>query len=191
MNCKSKQIIDELQYLKEILLKFHFDLNEEIIRSFLEEAIEKLDEHYSLNTRTFIESDNYYALQYLNYVLRGDRDNSEKYIFDLLSEGKSVYDIYQKIFMPVQYEVGNKWLKNEISVADEHLATNITLSVIHKLEELLDKKPRNGRKLIATTVGKELHSMGIKFVCDFFRLDGMGYILYWWWNSGRRTIEIN
>lgn len=172
MDYRGKLIVDELNYLKQLLLKFNVELSEEIITSFIDEAVDKLENHLSLNTRSYLEPENKDARRYLNYVLSGNKEEAEGFIFRLLSDGKSVYHIYQKIFMPVQYEVGNKWLKNEISVADEHLATNITISVINQLEYIFAQTPKKGKKLVATTIGRELHSMGIKFVCDFFSMDG-------------------
>ena len=48
----------------------------------------------------------------------------------MLREGHSLLDIYVEIFQESLYQVGRAWEMNELTVAEEHMATAITQYVI-------------------------------------------------------------
>jgi len=57
-------------------------------------------------------------------------------------------------------------------VAQEHLATAITQSVMAQLYNHVFANPSVGRTLVATCIGGELHELGIRMVADFFEIEG-------------------
>jgi methanogenic corrinoid protein MtbC1 len=70
------------------------------------------------------------------------------------------------------YHTGDLWMTNKISVATEHLITAITLSMMTLVQPILPDSPRNGRKVVVTCVGGELHQIGGKMVSDTFEFLG-------------------
>jgi methanogenic corrinoid protein MtbC1 len=64
------------------------------------------------------------------------------------------------------------WHANEISIADEHAATAITESILTVLAERQTPASPVGRKVVATTVGGEQHSIGLRIVALAFELAG-------------------
>lgn len=87
--------------------------------------------------------------------------------------GESVPEkFYQNTIQPAMYEVGAKWEQGEISVAEEHLATALTQTVVASLQgrnQTLAKS--RGRAIIASITG-ELHDLGARMVSHCFEADG-------------------
>lgn len=109
---------------------------------------------------------------YLQAVLAGERYVASTLIKDAIARGVPLRDIYLHVFQPAQHEIGRRWQRNEISVADEHLATAITQSIMSQLYPLLFSGPRKQRTFVAACVGGELHEIGARMVADFFEMDG-------------------
>ena len=109
---------------------------------------------------------------YLQAVLAGERNVASSLVRDALARGVPLRDIYLHLFQAAQHEIGRRWQRNEISVADEHLATAITQVIMSQLYPLLFSGPRKGRTFVSACVGGELHEIGARMVADFFEMDG-------------------
>ncbi|MCX6281176.1 MAG: cobalamin-dependent protein [Bacteroidetes bacterium] len=112
------------------------------------------------------------AQNYLNYLLKGNRNNALSLILDEVKSGVPVKDIYLNVFQPVQYEIGRLWQTNRISVAQEHFCTGATQLVMSQLYPFLFTGEKKDRKMVTTCVSGELHEMGARIVTDFFEMNG-------------------
>jgi hemerythrin-like metal-binding protein len=109
---------------------------------------------------------------YLERLLQGDQKGCGLIVQRLLAEGVSLENLYVDLFQRAMYHTGELWMKNEISVAEEHLITSITLSMMTLVNPTLLDSPRNGKKAVVTCVGGELHQVGGRMVSDVFELHG-------------------
>jgi methanogenic corrinoid protein MtbC1 len=89
-----------------------------------------------------------------------------------LSSGIDIRDLYLEVFQPAMHEVGRLWEINQFTVAQEHLATAITQSVMAQIYATVVSSPPIGRTMLATCIGSELHELGIRMVTDFFEMEG-------------------
>ncbi len=112
------------------------------------------------------------AKQYLNHLLKGRRNQAARLINQLVEKGVTVPDIYEQIFQATQYELGALWQKKLITVAHEHYCTAATQVLMARLYPVIFSRQKNGLKLIACSVGNELHEIGIRMVSDYFEMDG-------------------
>jgi MerR family transcriptional regulator, light-induced transcriptional regulator len=82
-------------------------------------------------------------------------------------------DLYLHVFQPALQEIGALWQANEISVADEHIATAITQAAMAALfDEIADQPGREGPLLVAACADVEMHEIGLRMVCDLLELEG-------------------
>lgn len=109
---------------------------------------------------------------YLQAVRSGDRRAALNVALEALRSGISVSDVYADILQPVQYEIGRLWEENEITVAEEHMATAITQYVVGHLYSLLDIPERSRGNALVTGVRGELHQLGANMVADVLEADG-------------------
>lgn len=109
---------------------------------------------------------------YLTALRRGDRRTALSVARSALQHGVDIRDLYMGVFQPAMHEIGRLWETNEVTVAQEHLATAITQSVMAQLYPMADVRPPVGRRLVSTCIGGELHEIGIRMITDFFDLEG-------------------
>lgn len=178
-------------------LQYNRDLNREIFEEILNQFVSELsntldepagsqavqffhgvmDEQSATNgvTEPYISKENIYgelAESYFNYLLDGDRRSASRLILDAVEEGVPVKDIYLYVFQPSQYEVGRLWQINEITVAQEHFCTAATQLIMSQLYPHIFSTERVGKSIVATTIGGDMHEIGIRMVSDFFEMEG-------------------
>jgi methanogenic corrinoid protein MtbC1 len=112
------------------------------------------------------------AQQYMDALLRGERNAASQLVLNAVDQGTSIKDIYLRVFQPAQREIGRLWQTNQVSVAQEHYCTAATQLIMSQLYPRIFAAARIGRRLVATCVGSELHELGIRMVADFFEMDG-------------------
>ncbi|MFH1197368.1 MAG: B12-binding domain-containing protein [bacterium] len=111
-------------------------------------------------------------LDYLNSLLDGDKAACIRIVDNLLEEGEEVKLIYTDLFQKTMYRIGHLWEKNKASVADEHIASQITNYLINYIYPKISVTKKNGKKAIIACVDKEFHELGPRMVSDFFELNG-------------------
>ncbi len=112
------------------------------------------------------------ARQYVQALLRMQRHEASRLILDAVRVGVAVADLYLQVFQRCQYEVGRLWQLRQITVAEEHYCTAATQLALSQLYPHLFALPRKGRRLVAASVGGELHEVGLRIVTDLFEADG-------------------
>jgi methanogenic corrinoid protein MtbC1 len=112
------------------------------------------------------------AEKYLNYLLTGRRREAADLVGSVLDKGVDLKRIYLDVFQKTQHKVGRLWMRNEITVAQEHYCTASTQSIMALMYPRLFEGERNGRVAVATCTSGELHELGIRMVADFLELEG-------------------
>lgn len=111
-------------------------------------------------------------LHYLSGLLDGDKVTCKSIINKLLDEGVEAKDIYNSLIQKSMYRVGELWDKCRLTIAEEHVASEITRELV-SLINLSQKKPGSvGKSVIITCVQKELHEIGPRIISDYFELKG-------------------
>ena len=168
--------LSESLEITDSILKQHFPGGDTvpIIEHFIKIGIQHLRDVPAAAASFFDESLPYAALghQYLETLRHGDRSSASQLILDVIEQGMPIKDVYLQVFQPSQYEIGRLWQTNQMSVAEEHYCTAATQLIMAQLYSTIFNTPKNGRRLVATCVGNELHEMGLHMVADFFEMEG-------------------
>ena len=109
---------------------------------------------------------------YLNALLKGNRLVAQELSLNAMNTGLSLADIYTQIFQPALYEVGRLWEVGQVSVAQEHLATAITQSVISVLYAQAKLPPSRGEAVIVACMEENYHEIGARMAADVLQLAG-------------------
>ena len=109
--------------------------------------------------------------QYLAAVCAGDRRRAFETVERARAANLGVHAIYLEVFQPTLREIGRLWQENLLSVAEEHLATAITLAAMLRLSAET-QLGESGRTLIAACSDTERHEIGLRMICDFMDLEG-------------------
>lgn len=112
--------------------------------------------------------------QLYRHLIKGDFD-ATKQIYDSYSAASGMASFFEKILTPVMYRVGDMWAKNEIGIADEHVASNIANTLVKminsKYSQVLTKK-----KIVICVPEGEEHSLGANILEA--HLASMGHRVY-------------
>jgi len=115
---------------------------------------------------------------YLAALLAGRRVECHRMVQGLLEAGIDILELYTALFQQSMYRVGELWETNRITVANEHLSTSITESLLNLAYPSIFATERTGRKAVISCCANEFHQMGGKMVADVFELCGWdGYFL--------------
>lgn len=112
------------------------------------------------------------ADNYLQALLRGERNVASRLILDVVKNGTDVKAIYLDVFQRTQHEIGRLWQMNRLSVAQEHYCTAATQLIISQLYPYIFSSGSNGRTMVAACVGGDLHEIGVRMIADFFEMEG-------------------
>jgi methanogenic corrinoid protein MtbC1 len=105
-------------------------------------------------------------------LLAGDRRAAQALLERCLKQGHDLVQVEQHLIQPALYRIGRQWQNNQVSVAQEHLATAIAQSVMASglLQSALPVP--NGSKVLLACVQGNQHCVGLQMVADAFQLAG-------------------
>lgn len=110
---------------------------------------------------------------FLDALKRGDRRGADQIVDRVLDRGDGLRGLYLDVVQPAMREVGRLWQENELTVAEEHLATAITQTAMGRaFERVYRWHEQRNPSLIAACVDDERHQMGLRMLCDLLELDG-------------------
>ncbi|MEU4715998.1 cobalamin-dependent protein [Micromonospora purpureochromogenes] len=89
----------------------------------------------------------------------------------LLDAGVPAERVLLDLVAPAQSEVGERWARNEWSVAQEHAATHISERVVAAVAAHVNPRPTRGRVVVACMDG-EWHALPPRLVAEVLRLRG-------------------
>ena len=175
INIPTEELSESLEITSQ-LLQNALPEHAKIIDDFIGLALQQLNTAV-LTPPSFINDPANPALSelcqnYLNTLLHRNRAESSQLILDAVASGITVKDIYLHVFQACQYEIGHLWHMNQMTIAQEHYCTAVTQLIMSQLYVHIFNTSKNGRKLVATCVGGELHEIGMRMVADFFEMEG-------------------
>ncbi|HKG66150.1 MAG TPA: B12-binding domain-containing protein [Solirubrobacteraceae bacterium] len=107
---------------------------------------------------------------YARALLAGDEIGAELAVRDAIDARLTTAQIDEEIIAPALWLVGRLWARGEISVADEHLATEISLRVLAlQREAVRTVSERAGRKALLAAPMGELHTVALQMNANLLR----------------------
>jgi MerR family transcriptional regulator, light-induced transcriptional regulator len=112
------------------------------------------------------------AREYLRHLLERHQSRAVDVLLEAVRSGRTVTQVYESVITPALGEVGRMWHLGEATVADEHYVTAATQSALAVLRSKLPQAARHGKRALATSVGGDLHDIGIRMVADLLESEG-------------------
>jgi methanogenic corrinoid protein MtbC1 len=105
-------------------------------------------------------------------LLSGNQYEALAIVKERLAHGANLPDIERHVIQPALYGIGEKWQANQVSVAQEHLATAIAQSVMTSCLLLSPPPVPVGKRVLLACVEGNQHALGLRMVADAFQLGG-------------------
>ena len=109
---------------------------------------------------------------YTHAAIGGSRQAALNLVLEGVRQGHSVIDLYAEVLQSAMYRIGRLWEENQITVAQEHMATAITQFVIAQLYPLIELPYKSRGKIVITGVPGEFHQVGANMVADVLESSG-------------------
>jgi methanogenic corrinoid protein MtbC1 len=161
-----------LRCLQEVIAEKASAPSPDAVMAILAAGIEALSQ--PLETEAGLDGDDPHqrlALIYLQHVLEGNAREATRMIVAAADE-HSVEDIYLRVLMPAQAEVGRLWHTGELTIAEEHFVTATTERVMAVLSNSVATERSIDATVVAAAVAGNVHELGIRSVADFFEMAG-------------------
>ena len=115
---------------------------------------------------------------YAGALLRGDEIAAEIAVREAMEAKLSTAEIDDEIIAPALWLVGELWERGEISVADEHIATEISIRVLALQREAQRVTQARGahRVMLAAPAG-ELHVVALRMIGNLLRDAGYHVVM--------------
>ena len=115
---------------------------------------------------------------YLMALLGGDEVAAEVAIREAMEAGFGMAQIDHGIIAPAMWFIGELWERGEISVAEEHLASEITVRVLALQREAgRVTRDRSARRVLLATPAGELHVIALRMVSNLLREAGYEVVM--------------
>lgn len=111
------------------------------------------------------------ARQLADYLLQGDEQAAIQLIEEELTR-TSQQQMMNDLLTPAMQHIGYLWENNEITVADEHLATAICDFILSKLDIQMKPLQMLEKTVLLMGVQDEEHYIGLKMVSSIFKQAG-------------------
>ncbi len=121
---------------------------------------EDLDISYNIMKENF----DFLKNQLLQYAMNCDRYRTQQVLNGLYLADHPLYFIYDEIITPVLYKIGEMWEREELSVVEEHFATQTIRDSVIRLQMLLRIPSDKTRKALCLNPSSELHDLAMKMV---------------------------
>ena len=112
------------------------------------------------------------ALEYLALVLAGDTRTATDRLLTLADEGMTPREVYERVLIPAEREIGRLWHAGKANVAEEHLVTTTTRRAMAALSARFEPGETNGKTVVIAAVAGNAHELGARALADFFDFAG-------------------
>ena len=112
------------------------------------------------------------VLDYLAACLEGDPDKAVSLVMNAVDSGMVPKEVYLRVLVPAQKEIGELWHVGDISIAEERLVSEATRQLMTLLSARHTRSGNPRRTVLAASVAGNAHDLGLGIVANLFRLAG-------------------
>lgn len=109
---------------------------------------------------------------FLALLLQGDSQGCLRLVDQSVHTPAELKSFYLDVVWPSMHRIGQLWEANQISVAEEHLATAIVGRVMAMLYPRFARFTVTRGRAVVSAGPNEFHEIGARMVADFLELDG-------------------
>lgn len=109
-------------------------------------------------------------------ILEGRGPDAIALIDAALTDGVAARELREQVVVPVQMELGQMWQTGEIHIGEEHHGSRVTERALALLSARTPRAPRIERRVLLTSVGGDLHDIGLRIISDEFEAAGWDVI---------------
>lgn len=150
-----------------------------IVTYFGSVAAYLLEENEGVEANTRVVDYDEVKDRFLKKLTQDQIEEARALIDDLLPLKKEeLIAVYEKVFVPTMYQIGIWWEEGTVSVAKEHLYSDIVMNLMQHIShryfleqnEVVDETQQE--VAVCVNIYGDLHIMGLRMIHDYFQLLG-------------------
>lgn len=110
--------------------------------------------------------------RYLQPLLAGDRAACRDIIQDQIANHTPGRELYEELLWPAMERVEHLFRKDRINIAAEHMATRINRALADQVQQALEPRERNGKRILIACADGEPEELGAQMCADLFESEG-------------------
>jgi excisionase family DNA binding protein len=122
--------------------------------------------------RNIGDSDAPWAARLESRMIAGDATGAWGVVEAALSAGHTPASIYSELLAPAMEEIGKRWERGEVDVADEHLASAVAMRIVGRLGPRFTRRGRTRGTVLCAMPEGDQHGLGSAMVADTIRAAG-------------------
>lgn len=108
----------------------------------------------------------------LQRLIAADQSGAWSVIEAAQTSGMSVAAVYTEMVIPALSRIGEGWSRGEISVAEEHAASQVVIRLVSRLSAQLSRRGVSKGVVVIGTPATELHTLPVMIAADLVRTEG-------------------
>lgn len=109
---------------------------------------------------------------YKSAIVNGDSAKAKNIVDAAIGSGYALKDVYNSIVYEAHCEISRDLKSSNLSVAEEHLATNISKDQLSRLRSKINPKSKHYKKVVVASLSGCQHRVAARVLADFFIMDG-------------------
>ena len=109
---------------------------------------------------------------FFNALIAGREEEATNVLINDFLHGEPLADIFDNTIAQAMRVIGELWMRNELTVAQEHLATRSTLNAIHKLRSIIPVAAPNGKIAMCCAIEGDFHELSTHIAQMVFEREG-------------------
>jgi len=105
-------------------------------------------------------------------LARGDQSRTLELAQRAAKDPGGLRGLYTEAVTPALYEIGARWETGQLTVAEEHRASEIMSRVVDICSQTFSRASRDKGRAFVTAAPGERHSLGARIVADILEIDG-------------------
>lgn len=110
--------------------------------------------------------------QYLEQLFAGKRSGARELLFDTHDRGFGADRLLSQVIWPAMEQIDKLHREGHITQIVEHMATRINRMVADQLHSVLNRTPKNGRRIVIFCGADEAAELGAQISADLFEAEG-------------------
>lgn len=112
------------------------------------------------------------ASLFFHALIAGREEEASNILINDFLHGQSLAEIFDKTIAKAMRVIGELWMRDELSVAQEHLATRATLNAVYKLRGAVPIAEPNGKLAMCCAIEGDFHELSTHLAQMIFESEG-------------------
>ena len=114
------------------------------------------------------------AREYTSRAMAADEESLLAFFSYLYEHKVALWEIHDLVLRGGMQEIGERWMRGELGVEEEHRASARTVDALARLQTQVFVKPSRGKSSLLACLGEDLHEIGLRCVSCIFEAEGWG-----------------